>query len=465
MRSLLIERILARADATPLKSSVVSRCGDLSCGALALEAERYCASLKVARVGVGDLVAISAAAPTQLLPIVVGCWMAGATPAPLPPLPRDQMAALLGRLQAAALISTDRTITAFRRAAPVVMDAAVVITTSGSAGEPKPVVLSWANLQFMCHFQQEYRGLSGMDTMLVTSPLSLVSGMVSGAVSCLWTGATLWPVASYARIRDELDNGPLSEVSLINSVAEVCGNLAKLGRGWAIELWGLRAAYVGGSYCAPQVQREFEDVFGAPLVACYGLSEASPVVAQQGRRAGGIGKVATNDLMYPIPGVAVRCITDGGDTLANCGRLQVRGGNVMLGYLHSQSETQAVLTGDGWLDTQDVATMFADGGFLVHGRANRTFKVNGHKISPEEIERLLESLPGVEAALVVPIEDGARTRLLARVEGSNMLRVEDLRRHLQCRLAPHKMPHRIELGCRLPRSSGGKVLRGRVALQ
>ncbi len=465
MRDRLVERVLTRADVTPSVRSVVSRCGDLSWGSLALAAERHSAALKAARIGPQDLVAISAASPKEMVQLLVGCWMIGATPAPLPPLPRDQMAALLAKLRAAAVLSGDADLVKVRGAVPVMEDAAVVITTSGSLGEPKPVALSWANLQFMAHFQQEYRGLSNADTMLVTSPLSLVSGMVSGALSCLWSGATLWPIANFVRIREDIASGPLPEVSMISSVAEVCASLTKLGRARSIELPALRVAYVGGSYCGPQLQNEFEGVFEAPLVPCYGLSEASPLIAQQGMRAGVVAKLVTSDRMYPIPGVTVRCAGDDGNSLVNCGRLQVRGGNVMLGYLHDIGGTQAVLSGDGWLDTQDIATLFSDGGFVVHGRANRTFKVNGHKIAPEEIEHLLESLPGVEAALVTPVKAGARTRLLARVEGSAELKAEDLRRHLQCRLAPHKMPHRIELGCRLPRSSGGKVLRGSVMAQ
>jgi O-succinylbenzoic acid--CoA ligase len=59
----------------------------------------------------------------------------------------------------------------------------------------------------------------------------------------------------------------------------------------------------------------------------------------------------------------------------------------------------------GWFHTGDVGWLDEDGALHVQGRTDNLFISGGENIQPEEIERVLCTLPGVEQAIVVPVAD------------------------------------------------------------
>jgi acyl-coenzyme A synthetase/AMP-(fatty) acid ligase len=108
--------------------------------------------------------------------------------------------------------------------------------------------------------------------------------------------------------------------------------------------------------------------------------------------------------------------------------------------------------------TGDLARCHADGVFVVLGRRDRMAKVNGQRLDPSEIERVLRSQPGVDDAEV--IVDGRRGRVLAFVSLAAQAPAESargLRLALRGALPAFMVPSRIvEVGT-MPRLPGGKV--------
>lgn len=458
MRDALLARLRRRAAMMPDAVCLFSHGQRLAWRELLSVASTHARELEKCKVAQSDVVVIASDAAPVVLAQVVGCWLAGAVPAPLPRIVDGQAARHLQALRPAALFAADGRVVRTQAGQAAPDHAAVVLTTSGSTGEPKPVALSWDNLRFMAEFQVAHRGLCEQDLVLTTAPFSVVPSMVNCLAGGLWTGAAVWVIGDYSRVRDELARGPLEQVTLLNSVAEVCASLSRLARSGGLALPGLRAVYSGGSYVSPRVRDECEAVFEVPLVACYGMTECAATIAQQGSQFGpGAGLPVSRDRMYAIPGVALRCVDDDGNPSSR-GRVQIRGPNVMLGYLHQPGESAKAMTADGWLVAQDVGSLHPDGGLTLEGRANRVLKVNGYKVSPEEIERLLEDLPQVDGAMVKSVAQGGRARLVATIEGPRELRARELRSYLREHLPAHKVPHRFELG-RFSRSVAGKVLR------
>jgi long-chain acyl-CoA synthetase len=146
------------------------------------------------------------------------------------------------------------------------------------------------------------------------------------------------------------------------------------------------------------------------------------------------------------------------------GELIVRSPGLMLGYLGDPEATAEALR-DGWLHTGDNARRDADGCYHLAGRRGLLINVAGHKVSPEEVEAILEEHHGVREAVVVPQPDARRGEVVKAIvvpEGA-ALTEQELRRFCRARLAGYKVPRSVEFRREpLPRSALGKVLRQRL---
>ncbi len=87
------------------------------------------------------------------------------------------------------------------------------------------------------------------------------------------------------------------------------------------------------------------------------------------------------------------------------GEILVRGETLFHGYLHPDGSLALPLTEDGWFATGDLGFFDADGYLHVTGRRDNMFISGGENIQPEEIERHLCALEGVEEAMVVAVDD------------------------------------------------------------
>jgi long-chain acyl-CoA synthetase len=168
----------------------------------------------------------------------------------------------------------------------------------------------------------------------------------------------------------------------------------------------IRLVIVGGAALAPHLARTFIGL-GLPIIHGYGLTETSPVLAANRAHDNDPASVGR-----PLEGVELRC--------ADSGELLARGPNVMLGYWNNPQATAAMIDGDGWLHTGDLARI-RDGRVYITGRLKEVIVLSsGEKVSPADAEQAILSDPAFEQVMVVG-EGRARLGLLV------VSRVEDLR--------------------------------------
>ncbi len=156
-------------------------------------------------------------------------------------------------------------------------------------------------------------------------------------------------------------------------------------------------AISGGGPIAPELIKNYETL-GVLVLQGYGLTETSPVVAVETlehRRIGSVGK--------PLPGIEAKIHEPNPDGV---GELWVKGPVVMKGYYKNPEATKAVLTGDGWLRTGDLARIDSDGYIYITGRAKNLIVTRGGKnIYPEELELAILQSPYILEVVVFGIED------------------------------------------------------------
>ncbi len=156
----------------------------------------------------------------------------------------------------------------------------------------------------------------------------------------------------------------------------------------------LEGIVVGAAALEPRLGRLFSAI-GVDVREGYGLTETSPVVAFNRFEPGGVhfGTVG-----IPAPGVEVRIAdpNEQGD-----GEVQVRGHNVMMGYLNLPQETQERFTTDGWLRTGDLGRFEHKRFLRITGRISEIFKTSSGKfVVPSYVEQQLRSSQFIEQALV-----------------------------------------------------------------
>jgi long-chain acyl-CoA synthetase len=148
----------------------------------------------------------------------------------------------------------------------------------------------------------------------------------------------------------------------------------------------LKALISGSAPLAPETQLFFM-MLGIPVLQAYGLTETTAICTLDDPRHVEPGRVGP-----AIDGIEMR--------VAENGEILLRGPNVFSGYWHRPEETAKAMEG-GWFRTGDQGEVDADGNWRITGRLKNLIILNsGHNIAPEPLEdSLAKRLP--EAAQVV----------------------------------------------------------------
>jgi fatty-acyl-CoA synthase len=164
----------------------------------------------------------------------------------------------------------------------------------------------------------------------------------------------------------------------------------------------------------------------------------------------------------PLPGNEIRVVDpqtgrDAGP--GEIGEAWIRG-NVMTGYWNKPDETARILDSDGWIHSEDLVTLDADGYVTYVGRLKLMAKVGGENVSLEEVEVVANRHEAVTHCAAVGVADARRVeavRLYVIARADMQLGDDDLRTWLKPRLAHFKMPREIIFVKELPRLDNGKL--------
>jgi long-chain acyl-CoA synthetase len=341
-------------------------------------------------------------------------------------------------------------------------DLAVLLFTAGTAGAPKPAMLTHGSLLANLEQMQGHPGLrvgSG-DVALAVLPFFHVFGLnvVLGLALMAGAGVTLvdhfHPTETMHRVRAD----GVTVIAVVPAVLEAWVALDDVSAP-ADALSRVRLCVSGAAPLPGDLVNAMRERFGVDVHDGYGLTEASPVVTTSAI----VAKPRVGSVGPPLPGVEVRLVdADGHDVLAgDPGEILVRGPNLFAGYWGDADATERVLAG-GWLHTGDVGIADDDGWLALVDRAKDVVIVSGFNVYPGEVEQVLAQHADVADVAVVG-EPHPRTgeTVVAYVvpkPGRHPDPVE-LLRHAGRRLARYKLPTRVELVDELPRSFAGKLLR------
>ena len=315
-------------------------------------------------------------------------------------------------------------------------DIAIILYTSGTTGQPKGVVLSFANLVQTARNTIEFDGLTEDEDVLAYLPMAWVGdhlfsygqSYVAGfCVSCPESSDTvlsdlreLGPTYFFAvpRIFESVlttvmirmeDAGWIKRrmFHYFMAVAKRCGIRILDGRPVSIGdrlLYGLgrlliygpllntlgfsriRVAYTAGEAIGPDIF-DFYRSLGVNLKQLYGSTEASVSITAQPD-----GEVLPDTVGRPSPGVEIK-ITEAGEVM-------FRSPGVFQEYYRNPEETANIKTEDGWVHTGDAGFISDNGHLKIIDRAKDVGKLNdGTLFAPKYIENKLKFFPEIKEAV------------------------------------------------------------------
>ncbi len=253
----------------------------------------------------------------------------------------------------------------------------VVLFTSGTEGEPKGVVLSQLNLVANVEQIKEHVDLEDTDVIFNPLPIFHSYGLTAGTLYPLLDGKKLVPYPSPLHVKIIPEVIRKTGSTIMFATDTFLHRYLKSAREGALTT--LRYAVCGAEHVKDETRALAKSRFGFNVLEGYGMTEAAPVVAanQPGDiRPGTVGKL--------LPGIETKLETVEG--LTNCGRLFVRGPNVMKGYLRSDQPGIIQALEDGWHDTGDIVHIDGGGYMSIRGRVKRFAKLGGEMVSLAVVE-------------------------------------------------------------------------------
>jgi acyl-CoA synthetase (AMP-forming)/AMP-acid ligase II len=345
---------------------------------------------------------------------------------------------------------------------PASEDIALVLHTSGSTGRPKRVPLRHFNLAVSARNIANSYSLGAEDVSLCVMPLFHVHGMVASVLATLASGGTVVvpgrfdAMAFWRTVRDYR----VSWYSAVPSIHQVL--LARIGdKGRPAGTETLRFVRSCSTSLSPEIMHKMESVFGVPLVEAYGMTEASHQMAAnplppRPRKPWSVGAPA---------GVRVSVIDTDGNHLGHDerGEVVILGPSVFKGY-ENNPEANASSFAQGWFRTGDEGFLDFDGYLHLTGRLKDLINRAGEKISPHQVDKVLQAHPSVAQAVTFAMP---HPTLGEEVAAAVVLREPEtemaLIKYCRHRMAEFECPKKLFILDSIPMTATGKIRRNAVA--
>ena len=349
-------------------------------------------------------------------------------------------------------------------------DPSLILMSGGTTGTPKGVlsdhrssVMTGTQLAAWMHEPLSTPGVS------IMVPLPLFHSYACCGIQsvAMITGARLILVPNAREIGDVVATIQREKPTLFCAIPALFN--AILGhkdvvRG-KVDFRSIKACFSGAAPLLAETKQRFENMTGGRIIEAYGLTESTIACCMNPYR--GPNKIGSVGM--PAPDVTIRILDpEEGKSelkLGQVGEIVMSAPQLMLSYWGNADETAQILrTGpDGrrWLFTGDLGYLDSDGYVFIVDRKKDLIKTNGLQVWPREVEEVLATHPNVADVGVAGLPDPRKGEIVAawivpRDGEIGALEIQAFCRH---KLAPYKIPTRIEFRSELPKTMVGKVLR------
>ena len=353
-------------------------------------------------------------------------------------------------------------------------DPAVLLLSGGTTGTPKGVLGHHAAYVYTgIQVKAWTESVLGGDRDVILAPLPLFHvyanvgiqalGLVNGSPLALVPNPRDLPdlISTIRRVKPAFFNGvPTLYIALLNHPDVQHGK---------VDFKSIKICFSGAAALLADTKHRFESLTGGRLVEGYSLTEAMMALCvnpvQGPNKDGSVG--------MPLPDVHVRIFDadEGTRPLAanDVGEIALCAPQLMAGFWNQPDETATVLrdhTDDSgtrrWLHTGDLGYLDDDGYLFIVDRKKDLIKASGFQVWPREVEEVVAAHPAVAEVGVAGVLDatkGEAVKAWVVLRAGHAVTEAELREFCRGRLAPYKVPARVEFRTELPKTMVGKVLR------
>jgi long-chain acyl-CoA synthetase len=352
-------------------------------------------------------------------------------------------------------------------------DVAEIVFTSGATGEPKGVLITHRNIlanlvspeQIIRTYRKWFRPVLPL-RLLSLIPLSHMFGQIVTMFLVPVIPGTAVFVHGYSphEVVRQIRNRKVSVVVAVPKILELLrkhflaqfpesADTALRRTHWIFRWWRYRRvhaslgwrfwAFIVGAAPLTEEVEDYWSGLGFAVIQGYGLTETAPVVTFNNPFA-----IAKGTVGQPVAGVQIKIAPDG--------EVLVRGENVTPGYYRAPEETKAVFE-DGWLHTGDIGSFDGAGNLTIRGRKKEVIVTpEGLHVFPEDVETVLNAIPGVRESAVV-----GRDRVHAVLVLAPDANVDEIVRSANLQLADHQKIRTVSVWAsdQLPRTEGTKKIK------
>lgn len=313
-----------------------------------------------------------------------------------------------------------------------------VVTTSGSSGDPKGVILTANNVTAAIAASQARLGNDAGDRWLLCLPLYHIAGL-----SLIWRSLS---AGGSVLIHDRFDAVKVAaalksgEASVASLVPTMLRRVLDVDPG---PYGDLKAVLLGGGPATRDLVQRALDA-GLPVLPTYGMTETA---SQMATVAPGDESEALGTVGHPLDGMLV--------TFED-GEILVEGPAVSPGYLAEPAR-------GGPHHTHDLGYFDGEGRLVVTGRIDDIILSGGEKVVPQHVEAVLESFPGIDRVVVLGVTDDDWGQAAVAVIEGDPIDESALGARARAALPTHEVPKRWVRVEVLPLLPSGKIDRTAAA--
>lgn len=341
-------------------------------------------------------------------------------------------------------------------------DVFLINSTSGTTGLPKCVVHT-QNRWYYFHQKAVANGLlTSDDIFLPVIPMPFGFGIWTSHTTPIHLGATSVILQRFTT-RAACEAIVRHKATVLCCVSTQLTMLVADSACREYDLSSLRVVFAGGEALPYRPAAEFEELTGAKILQFYGSNET--------------GLLSATALDDPLPRrlrtggrivreMSVRLFDDDQDvTDTGRGQPACRGPATSLGYLGG-TDHDKLFTRDGWMRMGDICEIDPEGYLTVTGRTSDFILRGGKNISATQVEDAVTNHPAIAVAAAVAMPDpvfGEKVCVYTELADSQTIDLPELVEHLLALgVSKELLPERLIVVGELPRSSGGKIAKGKL---
>jgi len=343
-------------------------------------------------------------------------------------------------------------------------DVSMVLHTSGTTSRPKIVPLSQRNLAASATHIRNTLQFTAADCGLNIMPLFHIHGLIAGVLAPLAAGSQVFCTPGFNALKffGWMDDACPTWYTAVPTMHQAIVSRASKNTE-IIARHPLRFLRSSSSSMPPQVIKELEEIFHAPLIESYGMTEATHQMASNPlppavRKPGTVGVAAGPEMSIMAEDGS---LLPRGTGLEHTGEIVIRGPNVTAGY---ENNPKANADGflNGWFRTGDQGVIDDDGFVSITGRLKEIINRGGEKISPREVDEILMDHPAVAQVVCFGMPHpklGEEVAAVVVLREGQQASERELQTFVGTRAADYKVPKKVLFMDEIPKGATGKLQR------